>query len=239
MPSVASYGRRPRRILGARAAKAIARSASRQAVVYFEQALAALGHLEESRENMEQCLDVHLDLQSALVPLGHLERMLESLRAAERLAERLGEQSRLGRVYAYMAHCFWWAGEPARAVESCQRSLAIAAECGDSGLAMVSNVRLGQASFALGRYRQVVQASQAALDILGAESIGNVFDLSAMPSVVSLSFMGRCQALLGDFQVGSRDGKAGGHAGGAGGASIQHGHRVLGARRHLHHAGSV
>ena len=31
-------------------AKAIARSASRQAVVYFEQALAALGHLEESRE---------------------------------------------------------------------------------------------------------------------------------------------------------------------------------------------
>ena len=190
--------------------KAIARSASRQAVLCFEQALAALGHLEESRETTEQSLDVHLDLQSALVPLGHLERMLESLRAAERLAERLGEQSRLGRVYAYMAHCFWWSGEPARAVESCQRSLAIAAECGDSGLAMVSNVRLGQASFALGRYRQVVQACQAALDILGAESIGNVFDLPAMPAVVSLSFMGRCQALLGDFPVGVETAKQAG-----------------------------
>jgi tetratricopeptide (TPR) repeat protein len=75
---------------------------------------------------------------------------------------------------------------------------------------MVSNVRLGQASFALGRYRQVVQACQAALDILGAQSIGNVFDLPAMPSVVSLSFMGRCQALLGDFQVGVETGKQAG-----------------------------
>ena len=187
--------------------KAIARSASRQAVVCFEQALAALGHLEESRENTEQALDVHLDLQSALVPLGHLGQMLESLRTAERLAERLGGQGRLGRVHAYMAHCFWWAGEPARAVESCQRSLAIAAGCGDSGLAMISNVRLGQASFALGRYRQAVQACQAALDILGAESTGTVFDLPAMPSVVSLSFMGRCQALLGDFQAGVETGK--------------------------------
>ena len=190
--------------------KAIARSASRQAVVYFEQAVAALGHLEESRESMEQALDVHLDLQSALVPLGHLERMLESLRAAERLAERLGDESRLGRVHAYMAHCFWWVGEPARAVESCQRSLAIAAGSGDSVLAMVSNVRLGQASFALGRYRQVIQACQAALDILGAESIGNVLALSAMPSVVSLAFMGRCQALLGDFQTGVETGKQAG-----------------------------
>jgi tetratricopeptide (TPR) repeat protein len=153
---------------------------------------------------------VHLDLQSALVPLGHLERMLESLRAAERLAERLGDESRLGRVHAYMAHCFWWVGEPARAVESCQRSLAIAAGSGDSVLAMVSNVRLGQASFALGRYRQVIQACQAALDILGAESIGNVLALSAIPSVVSLAFMGRCQALLGDFQVGVETGKQAG-----------------------------
>ena len=136
--------------------------------------------------------------------------MLESLRAAERLAERLGGQSRLGRVHAYMAHCFWWAGEPARAVESCQRSLAIAAESGDSGLAMVSNVRLDRHRLRSVAIVKVVQACHAALDILGTESIGNVFGLAAMPSVVSLSFMGRCQALLGDFRVGVETGK---HAG--------------------------
>src|SRR5262245_15675538 len=190
--------------------KAVARSASRQAVACFERALAALDRLDESTETLEQALDVHLDLQSALVPLGHLDRMLASLRAAERLAERLGGQKRLGRVYAYMGHCFWWAGEPARAVESCRRSLAIAADTGDSGLAMVSNVRLGQACFALGRYRDVVGACQAAMDLLGAESTGNTFDLPAMPSGVSLSFMSRCQALLGDFPSGIETGKQAG-----------------------------
>jgi tetratricopeptide (TPR) repeat protein len=191
--------------------KAIARSASRQAVVCFEQALAALGHLEESRRAHGTGPGRAPDLQSALVPLGHLERMLESLRAAERLAERLGGQSRLGRVHAYMAHCFWWAGEPARAVESCQRSLAIAAESGDSGLAMVSNVRLGQASFALGRYRQVVQCAaslrrsgregQEPLPLSGIAPTGRI--VTCRPSEAR-------SGARGDFRVGVETGK---HAG--------------------------
>src|SRR5207249_11564167 len=41
-------------------AKADARSALRESVSYFEQALIALGHLPESREMHEQAIDLHL-----------------------------------------------------------------------------------------------------------------------------------------------------------------------------------
>ena len=49
--------------------KAMARSAHREAVAYFEQALSALSHLPERRETREQAIDLRLALRSALGPL--------------------------------------------------------------------------------------------------------------------------------------------------------------------------
>src|SRR5215470_17819725 len=49
--------------------KAMARSAYREAVEYFEQALAALSHLPESRHALEQVIDLRIDLRNALLSL--------------------------------------------------------------------------------------------------------------------------------------------------------------------------
>ena len=46
--------------------KALARSAHREAVEYFEQALGALPHLPEQRDTREQAIDLRLALRSAL-----------------------------------------------------------------------------------------------------------------------------------------------------------------------------
>ena len=48
--------------------KAVARSASREAVACFEQALVALAHLPEGRERHEQAIDVRFGLRHALGP---------------------------------------------------------------------------------------------------------------------------------------------------------------------------
>ena len=48
-------------------AKAAARSAYREAVAYFEQALTALQHLPEHRETLEQAIDLRLDIRNALL----------------------------------------------------------------------------------------------------------------------------------------------------------------------------
>src|SRR5262249_29135022 len=78
-------------------AKAFARSANREAVAYFEQALAAQIHLPETRQTQEQAIDLRFDLRTSLFPLGEFERGVGYLREAERLARNLDDPRRLAR----------------------------------------------------------------------------------------------------------------------------------------------
>ena len=102
-------------------AKADARSANREAASYFEQALTALGHLPESRETREQAIDLHFNLRSPLVALGERERVLEHLRAAEALANALGDERRLARVNVFIARLLSGQGEYEQAVTAGER----------------------------------------------------------------------------------------------------------------------
>ena len=74
------------------------RSAYREAVAGFEQALDALRHLPESRERTEQAIDLHLDASRDLVVSGEQAKSAEHARGAEALAEALGDERRLGRA---------------------------------------------------------------------------------------------------------------------------------------------
>src|SRR5262249_36481387 len=111
-------------------AKAMERSAAREAVGCYEQALAAIEHLPEQRELCEQAIDLRLDLRHARIVLGHHERTLPDLRAAEALAEALDDQRRLGRISGYMAQYFLVAGRSDRAIAAGQRARAPAAPSG-------------------------------------------------------------------------------------------------------------
>src|SRR5206468_3089567 len=66
--------------------KALARSAHREAVGYFEQALSALPHLPETRDTHEQAIDLRLALNLALYPSDDLGSTLAVLYEAEALA---------------------------------------------------------------------------------------------------------------------------------------------------------
>ena len=87
--------------------QAAARSVHREAVARYEQALAALTHLPEQRETIEQAIDLRCDLRNSLVPLSEYAQVGDSLRQAETLAEGLQDRRRLGRLSAYMAHYLW------------------------------------------------------------------------------------------------------------------------------------
>src|SRR5581483_4573722 len=63
--------------------KAQARSAHREAVGYLEQAIDAVGHLPQSRETLEQAIDLRFGLRNSLYPLGERERVYAYLREAE------------------------------------------------------------------------------------------------------------------------------------------------------------
>jgi len=63
--------------------KALERSASREAVAAFEQALVALQHLSDSATTRVQAIDLRFDLRHALHPLGESRRSIEYLRQAD------------------------------------------------------------------------------------------------------------------------------------------------------------
>ena len=90
--------------------KAMARSAHHEAVVYYEQGLAALAHLPEQRDIREQAIDLLLDLRSALLLSGDSGRILASLREAEALAMALDDQRRLGQISVFLSFHFYYMG---------------------------------------------------------------------------------------------------------------------------------
>ena len=67
-------------------AKTMTRSAYREAVGHFEQALGALQHLPESPDTIAQAIDLRFDLRNALFALGDHGPIIEHLRQAETLA---------------------------------------------------------------------------------------------------------------------------------------------------------
>src|SRR2546422_2131342 len=90
--------------------KAMAQSAYREAVGYFEQALRALPHLPETRDTREQAIDLRLALGSALLPSGDYGRILAALREAESLAVTLDDPRRLAQVSSFLSIYFYRTG---------------------------------------------------------------------------------------------------------------------------------
>jgi tetratricopeptide (TPR) repeat protein len=138
-------------------AKADARSANREGASYFEQALTALGHLPETRETREQAIDLHFNVRSPLVALGEGERVLEHLRAAEALANALGDERRLARVNVFIARLLSGQGEYDQAVTASERAIAMARTLDDYGQEVVATNILGQAYYYLGNYPKAVE----------------------------------------------------------------------------------
>jgi class 3 adenylate cyclase/ABC-type cobalamin transport system ATPase subunit len=131
--------------------KAFARTANREAVVCFEHGLEALKYVPESRDSLAQAIDLQLDLRGPLWQLGEIPLMFAHLREAETRAQALGDQHRLGRVFALISRYFWAIADHQQAIDFAHRSLAISTACEDFPLEISAHFRLAQAYNALER----------------------------------------------------------------------------------------
>jgi class 3 adenylate cyclase/tetratricopeptide (TPR) repeat protein len=192
-------------------AKAMERSASREAVGCYEQALAALEHLPEQRELHEQAIDLRCDLCIACMVLGQHERVLHDLHAAETLAEALDDPRRLGRVSLYMARYFLVARQYDRAMASSQRALALAAASGDNYTPIEANNFLGLVYFLQGDYRQAMDANRRAMALLEGEQRYERFGEPVLPAVRCRTYLSLCLAEVGAFAEGIAVGEEGLH----------------------------
>jgi tetratricopeptide (TPR) repeat protein len=189
--------------------KAMAQSAYREAVGYFEQALSALPHLPETRGTSEQAIDLRLALRSALLPSGHLERILALLREAEAVAAALDDPRRLGQISTRLSRHFYYRGAYDQAIVAGQRALDLATTGGDIVRHALANQTIGTIYHAQGDYRRAIGCFEQALACLdgprGRERFGEI----VFPAVFSRAWLAVCHAELGTFAEGRAIGEEG------------------------------
>jgi class 3 adenylate cyclase/tetratricopeptide (TPR) repeat protein len=179
--------------------KADARSALREATSYFEQGLTALRHLPDNNETREQAVDLHFNLRISLMALGEGERVLEHLRAAEALANALGDERRLARLNVYIARLLLAQGDYDQAVTACERAIAMAKTLDDYGLEVTATQSLGLAYYYLGNYPKAIEALRRNLVPLDSPVVGERFGGVGLPFPNSRTSLALALAERGEF----------------------------------------
>ena len=183
--------------------KARTRSAYREAVVCFEQALAALEHVPDSHAATAQAIDLRLGLRTVLTALGEAPgRMLDHLHRAETLAQTLGDHLRLGRVYAELSTTCWVAGEVDRAIDYGQRTLVVAAPLGDIGLQARAHLSLGRVYYDMGDYARAVESLERNVVTLQGDLLYERFGSNNIVAAASRAWLSWCRTELGAFTEG-------------------------------------
>jgi predicted ATPase len=114
--------------------RAFARSANREAVDCFTQALTALSHVPQERVRLEEAIDVRFDMRSALWPLGKIDRMGTVLGEAAALAYQLQDLRRQGLVATARCHYFFLTSRHAEAVAAGEEAVRLARAMGNRAL---------------------------------------------------------------------------------------------------------
>src|SRR5262245_26352754 len=182
--------------------KAMARSAYREAVGSFEQALSALPHLPETRATREQAIDLRLALRTALFPSGDFRRVLTVLREAESLAAALNDPRRLGQASVSLSFHFYQRGAYDQAIAAAQHALALAMAEGDVVLQALVNHQLGRAYHYQGDYHRAVDCFGQAVAFFDGARRHEHSERVLLPAVHARGSLAWCYAELGAFAAG-------------------------------------
>jgi len=183
-------------------AKAMSRSAFLEASSDYERALAAAGHLPDSRAKLGRQIDLHLDARNMLFLLGDLPRVGEHLQKAEALAESLGDEQRMARVLNFLNSYYGLAGDPERAIEIGERALGLGAVQAELASSTVTYYYLGAAYNKTGQYGRAIEALLHGIKNVNGDMRHEKFGTAAVLSVICRSHLVQSLALTGRFREG-------------------------------------
>ena len=179
----------------------MARSANREAVAFYEDALRALRHLPESRETFGLSIDLRLDLRPPLLQLGRLDDIHRLSKEAESMAQQVNDEERLARAYSYLVNYHYLLGEPARTIEYGARCLGIAQRRGDPALVTLARRYLGHSHHAQGQHKMAIQILEDNLAALDADiGDGSTAVTATTAYVASSAWLAWALADLGEFE---------------------------------------
>lgn len=179
--------------------KALSRSALENGRVWFEQALAILEKVPETKENIELAIDIRFDLRNSLHPLGHLERCLDHLQKVQAQATQLVDKRRLGQASSFLCQYYRLMGELGPATDAGERAMAIAEELDDLPLRMVASGHIAAISAAKGDHHRASQILDAAVERLRGDLATETMGTTGVLGVFMRGYLACSLAELGEF----------------------------------------
>ena len=137
--------------------KAFERSVNREAASAFEQALAVIDHLPQTRETIEQTVDLCLAMRPCITPLADMKRLLATVERAAPLIASLGNPRREALVNGYHAGALTNLGRTQEALALARRGLSIANSHDDPLLRISSHFFMGQTQNRIGAFREAIK----------------------------------------------------------------------------------
>ena len=180
--------------------KAAARSANREAVQFFEQAMHALAQLPDSTEVLRDAVDLRFDLRTPLFRLGQVGALFTRLREAEEIAQRLGDHERLGQLAIFMSHQCWLAGDNAGAIGAAERAAAIGRSAGEKAMVLRAGFQAALGRMGLCQFEEAAAAMAQVAEQAEQPGYLDRFGLDRPLAVVALGYRARALSELGEFQ---------------------------------------
>jgi class 3 adenylate cyclase/tetratricopeptide (TPR) repeat protein len=180
-------------------AKAIERSAYKEAIGFLERALDALGHLPETQLRAEMAIDLRLTLRIGLGATGDYRRLYEHLSLAEQEAILIDDGPRLGAISTAKTHVLNMLGDIGEAISNGLRARDLAGANRDSDLALMANYFLAQAHEFHGDYGAAVELLTGDLPDLRRTHRHTRFGMTGTNSILHLSLLSHSQAYRGAF----------------------------------------
>jgi class 3 adenylate cyclase/tetratricopeptide (TPR) repeat protein len=177
----------------------LARSASREALHFFEEALQSLLKLCEDDVRRQAELKLRFIVRNTLFSLGRAREIGPHLLIAEELAQRLGDRSALARAQSLRSHHAWLMAQWADAITVGEAALRLSNDIGDVGLTATTIFFMGLSRYSLGEYATSADLFMQNRGILAGELAHERFGAVGICSVVSNSFLSIALLELGRF----------------------------------------
>ncbi len=145
---------------------AVRRSAHRDAITYFEQALESLEHLPENRQTLEQAINIRVDLGPALIAIrGFTVPEVKTVYSqAREMCERLGDTPQLFPVLWGLSRVYNFRGEAQSARELGEQLLTLAQRVQDPALVLEAHHTLWATLFTLGEFTAAQDHSEQGIE---------------------------------------------------------------------------
>jgi tetratricopeptide (TPR) repeat protein len=181
------------------AARAIERSAFREAALQFQRAIESIAKQPPTRSLHEVGIDVRLQSRLAFSATSQLAVWIDYAKEAEEMASAIGDERRELTAIINRALAVNLAGAPAQSIELTEPALQRAMAASLDDLEILAWYTIGQAYYAAGNYRKAADLLSNQIERLRGENILKRFGTAGTTSVLFLMMIGVATASMGEM----------------------------------------